>query len=190
MKTKTNKKLVIALTGASGAIYGIKLVEYLKTIKDIEIYLVISREAEKIIKIETDISLNDFKKGTSYHSEDEIDAEIASGSFLTDGMVVVPCSMKTLSAIANGYADNLITRAADVTLKEKRKLILVPRESPFNLIHISNMMKVACAGGVILPQIPAFYHKPKNVDEIINYTVGKILDSLDIQNNLFKRWKS
>jgi len=183
-----NKNLIIALTGASGAVYGIKLVEYLKNIKDVNIHLIVSRGAEKIIKIETTISLDELKNKTYYYAEDEIDAKIASGSFLTAGMVIVPCSMKTLAAIANGYANNLITRAADVMLKERRKLILVPRESPFNLIHILNMAKVTRAGGIILPPIPAFYYNPKNVDEIINYTVGKILDLLNIRHNLFKRW--
>lgn len=126
--------------------------------------------------------------GTYYYEPERLDARISSGSFKHDGMVIIPCSMKTMAAIANGYASELISRAADVTLKEKRRLVIVPRETPLNIIHLRNMLKLARAGAVILPPMPAFYTKPKNVDDIVDYVVGKVLDILNIPHNLFLRW--
>ena len=183
-------KIVVAITGASGAILGIKLLEILKNEK-IESHLIISRMAEITIKDEVGIDADHVRSMAShYYSPDQMDARLASGSFKHDGMVIIPCSMKTMAAIANGYSSELISRASDVTLKERRKLIIVPRETPMNVIHLRNMLTLAEAGAVILPPMPAFYQKPKNVDDIVSYVVGKVLDILDIPHNLFTRWNN
>jgi len=195
------KSFIVAITGASGAIYGIRLVKELLKIEN-KVYLTISKPAFFIIKdenginwdgrIESDIEKKIQKffssKNVKYHSEDNLSAPISSGSFLTDGMFVVPCTMKTLSGIANGYANNLIERAADVVIKEGRSLLLAPREMPFSAIHLENMLKLARLGVKIVPPIPAFYHKPKGIGDIVDFVVGKILDSSGIRHNLFKRW--
>ena len=183
-------KIVVAITGASGAILGIKLLEILKNEK-IESHLIISKMAEITIKDEVGIDADHVRSMAShYYSPDQMDARLASGSFKHDGMVIIPCSMKTMAAIANGYSSELISRASDVTLKERRKLIIVPRETPMNVIHLRNMLTLAEAGAVILPPMPAFYPKPKNVDDIVSYVVGKVLDILDIPHNLFTRWNN
>ena len=182
-------RIIIAITGASGAIYGIRLLEILSDRQDIETYLVISPPAEEIIKVETDYDPSYVKSlATRYFDSNDLTAPIASGSFLFDAMVIIPCSMKTLSAIAHGYSSNLITRAAEVTLKEKRKLILVPRETPLSAIHLENMLKLAKIGVVILPACPGFYHLPKKITDLIDFIVGKVLDQLDIEHDLYKRW--
>lgn len=186
------KKIIIALTGASGITYGLKIVEEL--IKSHDISLIFSKSAIKVMKYETEIkNLKMFKEKYSspnirIYSEDDLDAPVASGSYRADGMFVVPCSMKTLSAIANGYAENLITRAADVIIKEGKKLVISPREMPLSVIHLENMLKLARLGVVIAPPIPAFYHNPKTIDDIVNFVAGKILDCMNIENNLFRRW--
>jgi len=196
------KALVVAITGASGAIYGIRLVEELLR-SGYRIYLLISKQAFSIIKTETGVNWAGkteseiekkiqkyfLSRDVKYYREDNLSAPISSGSFATDGMFVVPCSMKTLSGIANGYANNLIERAADVMLKEGKRLIISPREMPFNVIHLENMLKLARLGVKISPPIPAFYHKPKNINGIVDFVVGKILDSSGINNKLFKRWR-
>lgn len=190
------KRYVLAITGASGSVIAIRLLGEL--IKISEVHLVISSSALSIIYTETGLNLSEnpqeiFRERFQtdrlfYHHDSYLWANLASGSFRTDGMFIVPCSMKTLSAIANGYANNLIERAADVTIKEKRPLLLSPREMPFSAIHLENMLKLARLGVCIAPPVPAFYHQPKNIDELIDFIVGKILDSMKIENNLFKRW--
>jgi flavin prenyltransferase len=182
-------KIVIGFSGASGIIYGIRLLEILHSI-NIQTYLIISEWAKKNIEIESDKTLEYVKSLSSVNYDNfKLDASVSSGSFLHDGMVIVPCSMKSLSSIANGYDDTLISRAASVTLKESRKLIIVPRETPLSRIHLENMIKLQEAGAIILPAMPGFYHKPSTIDEIIDHLVGKILDQLKIEHDLFKRWK-
>jgi 4-hydroxy-3-polyprenylbenzoate decarboxylase len=182
-------KIVIGFSGASGIIYGIRLIEILHS-TNIETYLIISEWAKKNIEIETDKTLEYVKSLSSVNYDNfRLDASVSSGSFLHDGMVIVPCSMKSLSSIANGYDDTLISRAASVTLKESRKLIIVPRETPLSRIHLENMLKLQKAGAIILPAMPGFYHKPSTIEQIVDHLVGKILDQLNIKHDLFKRWK-
>ena len=187
-----NKRLIIGITGTTGVIFGVRMVEYLREHQDnIETYLVISEVAKKLIKLETSTTSDSLSEKATYHFEPEnLAAPIASGSFLTDGMIIIPCSMKTLAAIANGYSDNLIARAADVVLKERRRLVIVTRETPLNTIHLKNMLTLSEAGAIILPPVPAFYYKPKTIDEMINYTIGKVLDVFGIGHKLFERWNS
>ena len=183
-------RLIIAITGASGSIYGIRLLEFLKSRQDIETHLIISKTAESVILYETDHkNIEHVKKLADYcHRDDDLAAPVSSGSFLTGGMIVVPCSAKTLSAVAHSYGENLIARASDVCLKERRKLVLVLRETPLTLSHIENMKNVTSMGGIILPPVPGFYSKPQTIDDLINHTVGKALDLFAIEHNLFKRW--
>lgn len=182
-------KIVIGFSGASGIIYGIRLLEVLHSI-NIQTYLIISEWAKKNIVVETPKTLEYVKSLSSVNYDNsKLDASVSSGSFLHDGMVIVPCSMKSLSSIANGYDDTLISRAASVTLKESRKLILVPRETPLSRIHLENMIKVQEAGAIVLPAMPGFYHNPSSIDQIVDHLVGKILDQLKIKHELFKRWK-
>jgi 4-hydroxy-3-polyprenylbenzoate decarboxylase len=182
-------KLVVGITGASGAVYGIRLLEVLSSISTVETHLTVTRYAEDIIEYETGRKLDDIRKLVDgFHHVENMSAPIASGSFLTGGMIIAPCSAKSLSAVANSYTDNLLIRAADVTLKEGRKLVLVVRETPLHIGHIDNMKKAAMMGAIILPPVPAFYHKPETIDDIVNHTVGKILDTFSIEHKLFKRW--
>lgn len=190
MKSETKyDKIVVGFSGASGVIYGIRLLEVLHSI-NIPTYLIISEWAKRNIQTETNKTLEYVKSLSSVNYDNfKLDAAVSSGSFLHDGMVIVPCSMKSLSSIANGYDDTLISRAASVTLKESRTLILVPRETPLSRIHLENMIKLQDAGAIILPAMPGFYHKPSTIDEIIDHLVGKILDQLKIKHELFTRWK-
>lgn len=190
MKSETKyDKIVVGFSGASGVIYGIRLLEVLHSI-NIQTYLIISEWAKRNIETETNKTLEYVKSLSSVNYDNfKLDAAVSSGSFLHDGMVIVPCSMKSLSSIANGYDDTLISRAASVTLKESRTLILVPRETPLSRIHLENMIKLQDAGAIILPAMPGFYHKPSTIDEIIDHLVGKILDQLKIKHKLFTRWK-
>jgi 4-hydroxy-3-polyprenylbenzoate decarboxylase len=184
------KRLVVGISGATGAIYGIRLLEFLSK-SDVETHLVISTSAEKTIRMETSWTLEQVKAlATVTYNMEDVGADISSGSFHAEGMVVIPCSIKSLSAIANSYNDNLLIRAADVALKERRKLVLVVRETPLHRGHLSLMLNVADAGGVILPPIPAFYFLPKTLDDIINHTVGRVLDVFEIDHHLFNRWGS
>ena len=181
--------LVIAITGCSGVIYGVRLLEACRKL-GIETDLIVSQAAEKLLELELDKTIKDIRKlATRNYSQDDLAAPLASGSVKTDGMVIAPCSMKTLGAIASGIADNLITRAADVTLKEGRPLVLVPRETPLNLIHLENMVKLKLAGATILPAMPGFYHEPKEISELIDFIVGKILDVLGVEHKLYRRWQ-
>jgi 4-hydroxy-3-polyprenylbenzoate decarboxylase len=181
-------RLVVGITGATGAIYGIRLLEVLTKMGH-QTELVISSWGKKTIELETRYSLPQvISLADTYHENHNLAASIASGSYKVDGTVIAPCSMKTLASIARGYSENLISRAGDVALKERRKLILVPRETPLNLIHLENMRLAAMAGAILLPPVPSFYQRPKTLDDIINQTVGKILDSLNIPHELYRRW--
>jgi 4-hydroxy-3-polyprenylbenzoate decarboxylase len=182
------KRIVIGISGASGVIYGIKLLNLLQE-KDFETHLIISESGRQNIEIETSYKADDVAAMADYtYDNRDVGAALASGSYLTEGMVVVPCTIKTLSGIANSYTNNLLVRAADVTLKEKRKLVLVVRETPLHVGHLSLMMKAANMGAHILPPVPSFYHQPKTIDDIIHQTIGKIFDYLGIEHNLYKRW--
>jgi 4-hydroxy-3-polyprenylbenzoate decarboxylase len=182
-------KVILAITGASGVIYGKRLLEILQN-KKIEIHLVISQAAEKIIAHELGITKEPLEKLANHVYEvNDWSSPIVSGSFKTDGMMIVPCSMKTLAGIANGFAENVILRAADVALKEKRKLVLVPRETPLNIIHLRNMLDLTNQGVMIVPAMPAYYHKPKNIEDLVDFVVGRILDLLEIEHNLYQRWQ-
>jgi flavin prenyltransferase len=183
-------RLVVAMTGATGAALGIRVLEALGQL-GVETHLILSDWARATIKIETDISVEEVRALASHaHSARDLAAGISSGSFRTDGMVVCPCSMKTLSAIRIGYSDNLITRAADVTLKERRKLVLVAREAPLSEIHLENMHYLARAGAVIFPPTVAYYARPTSVDEVTDYVVGRVIDQLGIEHRLINRWKA
>jgi polyprenyl P-hydroxybenzoate/phenylacrylic acid decarboxylase-like protein len=183
------QRLVIGISGSSGPHYGIRLLEVLRPIGSVESHLVISRAARRTIELETDTTVTAVEKlaDVVYRPED-LAAAISSGTFLTSGMVVAPCSMKTLAAIAHGYADDLLTRAADVTLKERRPLIVLPREAPLSVVHIKNMLAAAEAGATILPPAPAFYGRPQTIAELIDHTIGKVLDLLGIHHELSPRW--
>ena len=181
-------RLVVAITGASGVIYGIRALEVLKQLQ-VETHLIMSEWGAKNVTIETDKTADYVRSlATKCYEDDNMAAPVSSGSFKTDGMVVVPCSMKTLASIANAFDDSLVSRAAGVCIKEQRRLVLVPRETPLSKIHLDNMCKVADAGGIILPAMPGFYHRPKTMDEMVYHVVGKVLDQFNIEHGLFKRW--
>lgn len=187
-------RFVVGITGASGVIYGVRLVDWLLD-NGHEVHLVISEPAKLVLKDElswddeTDI-MQYFNTGALYvYPNNKIDSAVASGSFLHDGMVVVPCTMSTLSGIAHGNSNNLIERAADVTIKEGRKMVLVPRETPLSAIHLRNMLAAVEAGVRIVPAMPAFYHQPESINDLIEFMVGKILDNLGVDNQLFKRYQ-
>ena len=181
--------ILIAITGASGVIYGVELLKALKDL-NMETGLLISDPARIVIEYEMEESVEEIKSLADHYFEaNEIDSSVNSGSFKFDSLVIIPCSMKTVSAIANGYASNSITRVADVALKERRTLVLVPRETPLRDVHLENMLRISKEGGIILPAMPAFYHNPENIQDITNFIVGKVLDVLKIDNEMFKRWK-
>lgn len=179
----------MAITGASGAVYGVRLLEALRAAAGVKTHLLVTPAGVLNLKQELDLARSDVEAlADVVHNLRDIGATIASGSFVTHGMVVAPCSMKTLAAIAHGLADNLVARAADVCLKERRRLVLLVREAPLNLAHIRNMEAVTLMGGVIFPPVPAFYHRPKTIDQLVDHTVGRVLDLLDIAHALAPRW--
>lgn len=181
-------RLVVAITGASGVIYGIRTLQALKKL-GVESHLLMSEWGQRNVKIETDYTVEYVRSLALKAYEDEnLAAPVSSGSFRTDGMAVVPCSMKTLASIANGFDDSLVSRAAGVCIKEHRKLVVVPRETPLSKIHLDNMSKLAEAGATILPAMPGFYHRPSTLDELVSHVVGKVLDQFGIEHDLFRRW--
>jgi polyprenyl P-hydroxybenzoate/phenylacrylic acid decarboxylase-like protein len=184
-------RLVVAITGASGAIYGVRLLEQLRASGACESHLVMSASGALTASQELDMKRSDIEAlADVVHNVKDIGATVASGSFQSIGMVVAPCSMKTLGSIAHGLADNLVSRAADVMLKERRRLVLMARETPLNLAHLRNMTSVTEMGGIILPPVPAFYTRPKTVDDIVNHTVGRVLDLFGVEHaGLVKRWE-
>lgn len=183
-------RLVVGMCGATGAIYGIRLLEVLQGSPEIETHLIISKAAERTIPWETPYTIQEVgKMATVRYPVTDVAAALSSGSFLTAGMVVIPCSVKTLAAIAHGYTDNLLSRAADVTLKEQRRLVLVVREAPLTLAHIRNMAACAEMGAVIVPPVPAFYNHPQTIDDVVNHTVGRVLDLFGIDSGIVRRWE-
>jgi 4-hydroxy-3-polyprenylbenzoate decarboxylase len=182
-------KVLVSIGGASGSIYGIRLIEKLKK-SEVEVHLIVTEVGKKILEHETSYSFNDLKNKVDFcYDNSDLFARPASGSFQLDAMVVCPCSMKTLSAIANGYGDTLTSRSASCFLKEERKLILVIREAPLNLPVIKNMLSVKESGATVLPAMPGFYHLPKKIEDLVDFIVGKIFDQLKIDHSLFKRWE-
>lgn len=184
----TRKKLIIGISGASGAIYGIRLLEVLRSLK-VETHLVVTKAGKLSIEHETEHKLDDvIKLADHYYNNGDIAAAIASGSFINDGMIVAPCTVKTLSEIATGCTSSLITRAADVALKDRRRLVLLFRETPLHLGHIRSMASITEMGGIIMPPVTSFYSKPKTIDEMVNQTIGRVLDLYGIDTALVKRW--
>lgn len=182
-------KIAVGISGATGAIYGIRIVETLSRL-GVQVHLVISDAAKKTIEMETNYTIRQVEDmAAEVHDNGNVGASIASGSFMTHGMIVAPCSIKSLSAIANSFNVNLLVRAADVVLKEKKRLVLIVRETPLHLGHLRLMSAVAENGGIILPPMPAFYNMPETLDDVINQTVGKALDQFDLQHDLFNRWR-
>ncbi len=196
MKTRTKtppvskRRLIVAMTGATGSIYGIRILERLRAMGGWETHLIISDAGLMNAWEDHRLKRRDIEKLADVaHPVRDVGATIASGSFLTEGMVIAPCSMKTLAAVAHGFADNLITRAADVILKERRRLVLLTREAPLNLAHLRNMVQVTEMGGVIFPPVPAFYSHAKTIDGMVNHTVGRLLDMFGIQHETITRWQ-
>jgi 4-hydroxy-3-polyprenylbenzoate decarboxylase len=183
-------RITIGMSGASGLIYGIRLLEVLKTLPEVETHLVMTASARMNIAIETDWALADVQAlADQVHPINDMAASIASGSWRMDGMIVAPCSMKSLSAIVHSHADNLLIRAADVTLKERRRLVLMPRETPLHAGHCELMLKACQLGAIMAPPMPAMYTKPQTVDDIINHSVGRVLDLFDIEAGIVRRWE-
>ena len=180
-------EVVVGISGASGVSYGIRL---LQVLQGSIIHLVITDSARKIIEVETNFSPEDVEDLADHvYAEDDFTAPIASGSYRFDAMVIIPCSMKTLAGVASGMSDNLIGRSAEICLKDRRRLVIVPRETPLSLIQLRNMVSVTEAGAVVLPACPAFYSRPQNLDDLIDVLVGRVLDSIGVENNLYPRWK-
>ena len=183
------RRIIVAVTGASGAAYGLRAVEMLRDMPEVETHLIITSGARKTLAYETETDAAAITKlADVVYREDDLAAPISSGSFRTDGMVVIPCSIKTLSGVANCYDDNLVVRAADVALKERRRLVLVVRETPLHLSHLRLMTEVTAAGGIIVPPVPAFYHHPQTVDDIVNQTVGRVFDLFGLDAAAVQRW--
>lgn len=186
------KRLIIGISGASGAVYGVRLLQVLQPLAEVETHLVMSQAARQTLALETDFNLRDVQAlANVVHDVRDIAASISSGSFKTLGMAILPCSMKTLSGIVHSYSDSLLTRAADVVLKEQRKLVLCVRETPLHVGHLRMMTTAAELGAVIMPPVPAFYHRPQNIGELVDQTVNRVLDQFDIElpQDLFTRWQ-
>jgi 4-hydroxy-3-polyprenylbenzoate decarboxylase len=184
------KRLIVALTGATGSIYGLRILEALRAGGGWETHLIVSDAGMLNAWQEYGLARKDIQKRADVvHNVRDVGAAVASGSFITEGMVIAPCSMKTLSGVAHAFSDNLITRAADVVLKERRRLVLITREAPLNLAHLRNMVAVTEMGGIIFPPVPAFYSKAKSIDDIVNHTVGRVLDLFNVQHETISRWQ-
>ena len=184
------KRLIVALTGATGSVYGMRILQQLRSIGGWESHLIVSDAGVLNAWQEYGLTRKDLNKlADVVHNPRDVGASIASGSFVTNGMVIAPCSMKTLAGVAHAFSDNLVTRAADVILKERRRLVLLIREAPLNLAHLRNMVAVTEMGGVIFPPVPAFYNKPKSIDDIIDHTVGRVLDLFDVPHDNIARWQ-
>ena len=182
-------RLIVGISGATGVIYGIRMLQVLRDCQ-VESHLVLTESAKKTISLESKFTVKAVERLADFvHDNEDIGASISSGSFKTNGMVIAPCSIKSLSALANSYNDSLLVRAADVCLKEQRKLVVIPRETPLHVGHLKLLVAAAEMGTVILPPMPAFYHKPNTIEDIINQTVGKALDQFNIPHQLFKRWE-
>jgi 4-hydroxy-3-polyprenylbenzoate decarboxylase len=185
------RRIIIGISGASGSTYGYMALQALRAIGGVETHLIVSDAARRTIELEMDVPVEAFEGlADVVHRDDDLAAAVSSGSFLTEGMLVIPCSMKSASAIAHSLNDNLLTRAADVCLKERRKLVLVVRETPLHLGHLRSLTQLAEIGAVILPPIPAMYANPQTIDDVIAHTVGKALDQFGVPNDLFKRWRT
>lgn len=182
------KRIIVAITGASGSIYAKTLIDVLTSL-EWETEIVITQTGQKVFSYECGEEALNFPAGANVHDNGNLFSSLASGSLRTEGMVVVPCSMNTLGLIAAGTGDHLLARAAQVTLKERRKLLIVPREMPYSIIHLENMLRVARAGGIILPPSPGFYHHPQSIQDLVQHVVGKILDLFDIEHSLYRRWE-
>ncbi|MFZ6847675.1 UbiX family flavin prenyltransferase [Undibacterium sp. RuRC25W] len=186
----TPKRLIIAITGATGSVYGVRLLEVLRELPDIETHLMVSEAGVLNLHQEMDFKRKDVEAlADVVHNVRDVGASIASGSFLSDGMIIAPCSMKTLASVAHGMSDNLITRAADVVLKERRRLVLMVRETPFNLAHLRNMTAVTEMGGIIFPPLPGFYQRPQSIAEMVDHTVGRVLDMFAVPHQMTPRWQ-
>jgi 4-hydroxy-3-polyprenylbenzoate decarboxylase len=189
MGSQRPRRIVVAITGATGAVYGVRLLQRLQAASGVETHLVVSDAASLTLHQEVGMQRREVEAlAHVVHKNREIGASIASGSFQTDGMVIAPCSMKTLAAVAHGLADNLVARAADVVLKERRRLVLMVRETPFNLAHLRNMTAVTEMGGIVFPPLPSFYHRPASIDEMVDHTLDRVLDLLGIENDAAPRW--
>lgn len=183
-------RLIVGVSGSSAPQLALTMLNTLREIESVEVHLVVSKGAEKSIAYEIGMTRKEVEAlGDVVYDPEDLGAAISSGSFKSMGMIVIPCSMRTLAAIASGYTPDLLTRSADVCLKERRRLILVARETPLSLIHIRNMETVTLAGGTILPPVPAFYHRPETIDDLLRQTVGKVLDQFEIEHRLFRRWE-
>ncbi len=183
------RKLIVAITGATGVIYGVRLLQALRELPEVQSHLLISEAGVLNLHQELDLNRKDVEAlADVVHNVRDVGDSIASGSFQSDGMIIAPCSMKTLAAVANGLSDNLITRAADVALKERRRLVLMVRETPFNLAHLRNMTSVTEMGGIIFPPLPGFYHKPQSIQEMVDHTIGRVLDLYALPHHLTPRW--
>ena len=183
------KRLIVGITGASGSVYAVRLIDVLRE-QGIEVHAVITASGQRVLAYECGVTMEELSRRVDVlYPNDDVGAAIASGSFRMDAMVILPCSMKTAGAIAHGVTDDLLTRAADVTLKEGRRLLLVPRETPMHEIHLENLLRLARAGAIIMPAAPGFYHRPETLDDLVDMMVGKILDRLGIEAELFTRWR-